>query len=62
MSRQNKAKQKRKHRVPHARFNVATNKAEATGKRGGRTKKLHSKLQIYPKTEYLGPCQWRLLR
>lgn len=60
MSRQNKMKQKRKHRIRRAE--IVNNKAVSTGKKGGRTNKLHSKLQIYPKTEFLGPGQWRLLR
>lgn len=59
MSRQNKLKQKRKHRIPHAALNTARHKAEATGKRGGRTKKLHTKVQHYPKTALLGKWQWK---
>ena len=49
--------QKRKHRVPHAK--LVGNKAEPTGSRGGRTKKLHNKVQQYPKTVLLGKWQWK---
>jgi hypothetical protein len=59
MSRQNKMASKRKHRIKHAALNTATHKAEKTGNRGGRTKKLHNKVQQYPKTVLLGPGRWK---
>ena len=60
MSRQNKMAGKRKHRIPHAKFNTGTHKVEATGQKGPRrTQKIHTKRQIYPKTILLGKWQWK---
>lgn len=62
MSRQNKMAAKKKHRIPHAKLNTATHKAEATNQRGPRrTVKKHNKTQIYPKTELLGGGRWRFI-
>lgn len=57
MSRQNKNRNKRKHRIKHAQ--LVGSKVVATGSKGGRTKKLHTKVQQYPKTVLLGKWQWR---
>lgn len=52
MSRTIKLRQKRKikARIKHATGNGGKTDTIATGVVGGRTQKLHRKLQIYPKT------------